>query len=328
MQILTKYEREKIEFCLKLKMKKREIARQLKRNHSIIVREINRNMDSRKHYSADLAQRKAEQKAKKTNKRKLEKIPRLRDYVKEKIKKDWSPEQIAGRLKHYPPQELKGQKVSHETIYQYIYEGEGMYENLFKHLRRGRPKRQKRWTRKKRKKIIIPNRISVHERIMQKDEVGHWESDTVICSKQKSALSVQYEKSIQLARLHKIADKSAAETEQALIKTVESVDNEMAKTMAFDNGTEGALHGSLVEIFGMKTYFCDPYCSWQKGGVENLNGLIRQYLPRSTKLDDLSNDKIFLIEEKLNTRPRKGLNFLSPNEAYQKVINNGGALNP
>lgn len=328
MQILTKYEREKIEFYLKLRMKKREIARRLKRDHSIIVREINRNLDGRKHYNADSAQKRAEQKAKKTNKRKLEKIPRLKDYVKEKIKKDWSPEQIAGRLKHQPPPELKGQKVSHEAIYQYIYEGGGRYENLFKHLRRGRPKRQKRWARKKRKKIIIPDRISIHERLILKDEIGHWESDTVICSKQKSALSVQYEKSIQLTRLHKLANKSAAETEQALIKTVESVDNELSKTMTFDNGTEGALHASLGKIFGIKTYFCDPYCSWQKGGVENMNGLIRQYLPRSARLDDLSDNEIFLIQEKLNNRPRKGLNFLSPNEAYLKVINISGALNP
>lgn len=89
--------------------------------------------------------------------------------------------------------------------------------------------------------------------------------------------------------------------------------------MTFDNGTENFLHTELVRDFGIVTYFADPYCSWQKGSVENLNSLVRQYLPRSVRLEDLTDDDIYAIQEKLNDRPRKRLGWLSPNEFYLKV---------
>lgn len=322
MSNLTFYERQKIEFYLRLRWGRRKIARHLKRDHTVISREISRNSGA-SGYHAQLAQATAEQRAKKTNKRKLDKFPKLKHYVIERMKKDdWSPEQIAGRLKRRPPIELVGQTISHESIYDYIYNGSGRYEHLYPYLRRGQSKRQKQHSRKP-QKVVIPERISIHLRpeiIDKKERFGDWESDTMAFRKQKPALSVQYERKAMLARLHKVANKTAQETEVALIKTAESIPRDFHQSLTFDNGGEGACHLTLRKDYGFQTYFCDAYASWQKGGVENLNGLIRQYLPRDTDVASLTDFTIHCIQEKLNNRPRKSLQYKTPNEVVGGVI--------
>ena len=114
--------------------------------------------------------------------------------------------------------------------------------------------------------------------------------------------------------------KTADETNNALINTIESVPFQMVKTITFDNGSEGSKHYQIVQNYGIETYFCDPFCSWQKGGVENTNRLIRQYLPRKINLNNLTDYDIYLIQEKLNNRPRKSLNYQTPNEVINKVV--------
>ena len=154
----------------------------------------------------------------------------------------------------------------------------------------------------------------------QRKRYGDWESDSVIFSKQKIALSVQSERKSKLIRMHKVANKSAAETLNALIKTAKSVPREIFHTITFDNGTEGAKHAEIKRGYGIKTYFCDPFASWQKGGVENANKLIRQYLPRSTDLSKLTDRDIYEIQEKLNNRPRRCLGYQTANEVINKVV--------
>ena len=159
------------------------------------------------------------------------------------------------------------------------------------------------------------------EEINEKREFGHLESDTVIYRKQKECLSVQYERSIQMVRFHRVADKSAEATHAAVVSTIESLPAELIKSVTYDRGTEGAFHWKLRLDYGIDTFHCDPYCSWQKGGVENVNGIIRRYLPIQTDLSQYSDNELMAIQEKINNRPRKSLGWKTPNEAYREILN-------
>jgi len=324
MSNLKFFERERIEFYHRLKMKVGDIAQKINRDHSVVSRELARNLPpGQKYYDAKKAQKMADRKAHKTNICKLDKNEDLKIYVVGQLNKDWSPEEIAGRLKNDPPIHLRGKTVSHESIYFWIYEGNG--HHLFRHLRRkNTPRRQKRNARKKRTKELINHRVSIHDRpeeINQRLRFGDWESDTMIFKKQKSVLSVQHERKSLLVKLHKVMNKSASQTQEALTASIESFPDGCFKSITFDNGLEGQCHSAIKENYGIETYFCDPFKSWQKGGVENSNGLIRQYLPRDANLDTITEEEISKIESRLNNRPRKKLKYLTPAEFAKPEIN-------
>jgi len=317
---LTFYDRQKLEYWLRTKQSLRALARILGRDHSVLVRELKRNSDGdRKKYRADNAQRLFEKRVRKQHRGKLDKYPELKKMVVEGLKKEWSPDVIAGRLK---TDRTLPATISHESIYHYIYHKDGRYEGLFKYLRQGKFKRQKRHVRKT-NKTSIPERISIHCRpsyIGQRKRYGDWESDSVLFSKQKTALSVQSERKSKLIRMHKMINKTALETTNALTRTIESLPGELFKTITFDNGSENVKHVEIKKEYSIETYFCDPFASWQKGGVENANKLIRYYLPRSTDLSKLTDYDIYQIQEKLNDRPRKCLNYQTPNEVIHRVV--------
>jgi len=322
---LTKYDREQIELYFRLGLSGRAIAQKISRHHSVVERELSRNRSPYFTYEATKADYFSARRAKKTNKRKLEKSEKLRDYVSEGLDEGWSPEQISGRLKTNPPPELKGLTISYEAIYQFIYDVEPW---LYHKLRYKRPDRQKHYSRKSRK-VTISEKVSIHERpevVNARTVIGHFESDTMSCRGKKQALSVQYERAIQLLRIHKVQGFGAIETKEALIETIGSMPDNFTKSFTFDNGGEGAKHAELKREYHLETYFCDSYSAWQKGGVENMNGLLRQYLPRKLNLETLTDDQLREIQERLNNRPRKSLNYQTPNEKlieYQL----SGALN-
>lgn len=330
MQIVSHYEREKIEYYVKLKMSIRAIARRLKRDHSVISRELERN-SCKGTYIAREAHKKASLKTRKTNKRKLETNGLLHDYVEKKLKSGWSPELIAGRLKEHPLPELKKATISHEQIYEYIYEGEGRWEGWWHYLHRARPKRRQRRARNKKPKIHIVERISIDRRpdiINQRKRFGDWETDLAVFKKQKEGLAVQYERKAMLTRIHKVKNKTAEESKEAIVKSIDTLPQHLFKSLTFDNGGENVCHVHFRKEFGIETYFCDTYAAWQKGGVENTIGLIRRYLPRETNLSKITDEDITAIQEAINNRPRKKLHFLTPNEALSREINLwGGALN-
>ena len=320
-------EREKIEFYLRCKQGIREIGRFIHRDHGVISREVRRNGGA-SGYDAKRAQILADKRLGHNTIRKLDKDSDLKQYVVEQLKKEWSPKVVAGRLKKHPPPALKGKRISHESIYQYIYTGEGRYEQLYEHLRRGASRRHQLHTRTS-SKITISERKSIHERpeeINNRSEAGHWETDSMICKKQREIISVQYERKIKLVRIHKLSNKTAPETRDALIKTIESLQPGAVKSLTFDNGTEGALHMTIRDDWNVVTYFCDPYCSWQKGGVENENGIIRYYIPKDADLSKLTDHDIYEIQEKLNDRPRESLGFKTPNELARELNWISGAL--
>jgi IS30 family transposase len=318
---LTYYERQRIEYYHRLKMSNRDVGRRIGRDHTVISRELRRNSSPRGLYRANIAQGKAELKRRKTNRRKLDSYYWLQYYVEEHLEEGWSPEQIAGRLKQCPPAELKGMTISHESIYDYIYNGSGRY--LYRYLRRSKKKRQKRYSRKKQRKIRIPERVSIHQRpeeIDVKKRYGDWEGDLAAFSRQKASLAVQYERKAMLLRITKLANKSSEENERSLVGNLESLPFHLRQSMTFDNGSENVCHLKLREILNMATYFCDPYAAWQKGGVENIIGLIRKYLPRRTDLSTISDRDLYNIQELLNNRPRKTLRYLTPNEVINKEL--------
>lgn len=319
---LSDYERQQIEYFLRLKYSFRLIGRRLGRDHTVISQEIKRNQGREGKYSALLAQKKTEARKHLTNRRKMETNEPLRDYVEKKLESGWSPEQIAGRFKRHCPPALKGLTISHESIYDYIYKSPGG-RYLYCYLRRAKKKRQKRGFRKKQKKKPILARISIHERpgiIDLRKRYGDWESDLATFSKQKNALSVQYERKACFLRMKRVNDKTAEENEGALMENLESLPGELRQSLTFDNGGENANHAKLKESLNLKTYFCDPYSAWQKGGVENIIGLIRQYLPKRINLSLFTDGDIKNIQESLNNRPRKTLNYLTPNEVIHQYM--------
>lgn len=323
MQILTQVEREQIAYSLKLKRGVRTIARLLQRDHSVIVRELKRNRLPDGTYDPLRAQKKADLRARTTNHRKLETNWRLHDWVERKLTEGWSPELIAGRLREHRPQEVRGASVSHAQIYEYIYDGAGRWEGWYHLLHRKHRRRQQRQGRKPRKQRI-PERVSIHDRpavIDERGRSGDWESDLALYRKQPAALSVQYERTTMLTRLHRVANKTAAENGRAIGETLDALPLELVKSMTFDNGSENVCHTAIRQAFTIDTFFCDPYAAWQKGGVENAIGLIRRDLPTATDLSTLTDDDLYRIQERLNNRPRKKLNYQTPNEALAGALN-------
>lgn len=317
-QYLTYGDRLQIEFWLRQESNVKQIAEKISKDRSVVWREIKRNSGDYFPYYADHAQYFAERRASKTNVRKLVKNQALHDYVIEKLNEDWSPEQISGRLKEFPAERPDGLTVNHETIYQFVYEVEPwLYHKL----------PQQRWTRRehnsrKERKPVIPNRIPIGERpeiVNERGEIGHFESDSIVGKRHKQGLSVQYERTIQLIKLHRILNFGASETLLAIQTTLASLPDGFVKSLTFDNGSENVKHEEL----GVPTYFCEPYKPWQKGGVENANKLIRRYVPKGTDLRKITDHRLREIEQKLNSRPRKKLNYKTPQEKlteYEEML--------
>ena len=321
MKYVTLEERKRIEKMLKEGCGMREIGRVLGRSHSIVVEDVKRN-GGRWGYRAEMAhERYLKGQERKGNRKILDQREEIKRYVIEKITQvQWSPEQIAGVLRL-----IYGKTViCHETIYGFIYSEEGRRLKLWLHLRRKRrAKRQERGGRKKQEGWVIPKEKSIHKR--GKKRFGDLESDSMIFSKQKVILSVQEETKSLKCELTKLLNKTAEETKYALGKAIESFGESVVKSITFDRGTENAKYAQVEEEYGLSAYFCDGYCSWQKGQVENTNGLVRQYLPRDINLEQMTDEQIYEIQEKLNNRPRKKLGFFTPNQAYE-IFTNGGRL--
>jgi len=183
---------------------------------------LKRNTKPGKKYSAITAQKLANLKAKKTNRRKLDKDRELHDYVVKKIKEGFSPDEVSGELKNFAPKTLTGKSISYEAIYDYIYNGEGKWEGLYQYLRKKHRKRKVQRSRKT-QKVTISERVSIHDRpniINERKRIGDWETDSVKFKKQKASLSVQYERKLMLARIHKVKNGTMEETEKAISKSI------------------------------------------------------------------------------------------------------------
>lgn len=247
---------------------------------------------------------------------KIDRNPELKADIIAKLQAGWSPEIISGYL-----QREKGISViSHETIYAYIYSKEGHKNELYLTLRKRRKKRLAKLSRKS-KTTRIPNRVSIHERpaeIEQKNSCGHWEGDLMLFSNQGTNLITLRERKSRFFIAIKNPSKHADITAKNIIDKFRGRKNILIETLTLDNGGEFARHETIAKQLRIDTFFCDPYSSYQKGSVENGNGVLRYDLPRSTDLDSLSQKQIDKIVNKINNRPMKCLGFNTPAEVFKQ----------
>ncbi len=290
------------------------IAKILGVHKSTISRELKRNKDPAiGAYLPDKAQILAQQRRSRPGS-KIGRSKALQTTIIDHIAMGWSPEVIAGRLKT----ENVEHTISHESIYKWIY-GEGKKHNLIPYLVRKKRKRGQRPCRKA-KASLIPDRLSIHERPLEfLEEFGHWEGVTVIFAGNKGALVTLYERISKVVLAKKVPQKKADIVEGVIQNILEDLPEESKKSITFDNGREFAHHMKLRESLKDKTYFCDPYSSWQKGGVENANGIIRRDIPKGSKEKDYTDMDIELIINDINNTPRKSLGFLTPIEKFNAL---------
>jgi len=297
------------------------IAAALGRNKSSISRELSRNASTEyQRYTPCRAHARAEHRWVAVHQRPRLKNDLIRQYVIENLKEGWSPEQIAGRL----PIDHPGQVISHEAIYQFIYDlqTENRLE-LIQRLRRAHKKRKAKGIGRKEKKTKIPNRIPIDARpksVEKRNQYGHWEGDTLISRKSRAALHTMVERKSRFLLLSKLDRKSASETSRTIIRRLGKLPAKGRRTLTLDNGTENANHEKVTAKLGLKCYFARPYAAWQRGANEHANGLVRWYLPKGTDFSKIDKDQLELIEHLINSRPRKCLGYKTPLEVVASSV--------
>lgn len=238
--------------------------------------------------------------------------PVFRKKIVLMIQRGWSPETIAGRLR----KEYGRTVISHEPLYKFIYESEiGRRDGLYEYLPRGKRRRSKKKGRKS-QKARLEGRIFIEARpgkANDRSEVGHWETDTMVC-KWREGVNVLVERMSRKVIITKLAAKDAAATTAAITRRLS---NETVASITADNGPENAEHEKVAAALNASVFFCHPYHSWEKGTVENRNGVIRRYLPRGTDLSTWTQAELDEIAEDINTTPMRCLGYQTPNEFLQ-----------
>ncbi len=289
-----------------------EIAQALGIHRSVIYQELGRNSGPNG-YKYEQAHEKASKRRRASSKRKVKMTSKLVAIIEEKLKLQWSPEQISGWLKRYP--ELGS--ISHEAIYQHVWKDKQSGGSLYKQLRHRGKKYNKR-SRGKAGRGCIPGRIDIADRpsiVDEKSRVGDWELDTIVGKEHKGAIVSMVERHSKYTLLAKVDRKTAQAVTEALTRNLSQV-KDCVLTLTADNGKEFANHQMVSEKLDANFYFARPYHSWERGLNEHTNGLVRQYLPKAIRLDEVSTEKIQEIQNLLNHRPRKALQFLTPMEVF------------
>jgi len=298
-----------------------EIAKCLGRSKSTISREVQRNCSPEyRLYLSHRANDRAKQRKSRANTHKRLKDEKIESYVRFGLQQGWSPELIAGRIHIDQP----GLSISHEAIYQYIYHpGTEGRQELIECLRRSHRKRKNKGLVRKARKTKIPNRVSIEHRpvsVETRSRFGHWEGDSLVSRKSLAALNSLVERKSRYLMLTKLDGKTAEATCAAIIKRLRDLPREARRTLTLDNGTENAKHEAVTTAIGTKCYFADPYASWQRGSNEQVNGLVRWYLPKGTDFSKISNAQVATIEFLINNRPRKCLGFKKPIEVAAHFV--------
>lgn len=317
---LTIEERDTIQYMLWEKKSIRAIAKKLGRSPSSISRELKKNFPPKiKTYRSHLAQSRAKENRSNRGRKDRLKSQEIRNYVTAKLKLQWSPEQIAGRI-HI---DLKD-SISHEAIYQYIYSQIGSYnklkegcEDLRPHLRRRHRNRRQKGYRKAKKAPRFMG-ASIEERpgiVDKKNRIGDWETDSVESHHHKPGVNTLLERRSGLYLITKLESKDSAATKDAIIDTLQDLP---VNTITADNGSENAAWRELEDILKVQTYFCHLYCSGERGSNENTNRLLRQYFPKKTDFTVVPEEELHRTEYLLNSRPRKRLNYQTPLEVFYK----------
>jgi IS30 family transposase len=312
---LSQVERYQIYALHKVNQSARQIACVLNRHHTTISRELRRNAGERG-YRAKQADAKAMSRA--GNSRNAKRI----------ADSDWRSVELFLQFQHSPEQIAHRLGLHHQSIYAYIKCDRQAGGILWKQLR-GANKRRKRYGSGINRQGQIPNKRSIKERpahIERRSQVGHWEVDTIIGANHKQVIVSIVERKTGFVLLKKAAFKSADDVEQAVCAMLRPFASKV-KTITSDNGKEFAHHQTIALELGARWYFADPYSSWQRGSNENANGLVRQYVPKKTKLETVSDADIARYQTLLNCRPRKRLGYKTPESLFYQSFSRGAFRN-
>jgi IS30 family transposase len=304
---LTQEQRYQIYVLKKMGHYQTEIGKCIGVDKSTISRELKRNHGQRG-YRPKQAQSMAMSRRKKGQRRIQSETWAL---IETKIGLDWSPEQISGwLLKHH------GIQVSHEWIYQYILSDKQAGGDLHKHLRCQKKRRKRYGSRDRRGKL--PNRVSIDKRpeiVDQRKRIGDWEVDTIIGKGHRQAIVTLTERKSRFALLRKVEQRKADLVSDAVIDLLQPV-ADRSHTITGDNGKEFAEHERIARVLEIDFFFAHPYTAWERGANENMNGLVRQYIPKNRDFVPVTNDELLQIINRLNHRPRKCLDFRTPFEVF------------
>jgi IS30 family transposase len=305
----------------------REIGRRLGRHHATISREIIRNGPEYPEdvYWYDFTHPRAIERRHKARHHRRKSQGRLQAYIETKIRLDWSPEAISARLRLDYSDDMQ-MRISHETIYRWIYSDATYGGDLYRHLRRchRRRRRQKRYGSGRR---FIPGRVSIDLRpsiVDARERFGDWEGDSMEGGRGTGCLVTHVERRCRYLLAAKLTDKKALTMTEQSIQSFRTTPRAFRRTLTVDNGKEFSNFKELENKTGLKVYFADPYAAWQRGTNENTNGLLRQYFPKGTDFRNISEKDIAIVVKKLNNRPRKCLNYRTPHEVYCQALR--GAL--
>ena len=309
---LTENERYQIYSLKKAGHSREEIAEQLERSPSTISRELRRNQGL-KGYRPGQAQRLAESRRREAYKA-IKVTDVVYDWIVQLIEQDLSPQQVVDYLERH-----KKLSLHHETVYQLVYRDKAAGGELYKHLRvASKPYRKRYGHYDCRGKIV--NRVGIEERpavVDRRNRIGDWEGDTIMGKGRKSALLTMVERKTLYTVIVRLTGKRADLLAEAAVKHMADLKSKV-KTITFDNGLEFSEHATIAEGLGADIYFAHPYASWERGINENTNGLIRQYFPKGTDFNQVTDEQVQWVMDRLNNRPRKTRGCKSPNELFKK----------
>jgi IS30 family transposase len=320
---LSLMEREEISRSCRWGVSFADIGRRLGRPTSTVSREVASN-GGRDHYRAWFAQLRSQTERRRPRPRKLAANAALAATVEALLAKRCSPVQIAGRLRREHPDDPRWW-VSHETIYQSLFlQGRGgLRAELIAALRSGRTRRRRKGPSPHRghpirDMVMIADRpAEIEDRAVP----GHWEGDLIIGADGGSQVGTLVERTSRLVLLVHLPDKRTAETvRDAVAAKITQLPDQLVRSLTWDQGSEMADHARFSVDTGVAVYFCDPHSPWQRGTNENTNGLLRQYLPKSTDLSGYNEDQLDAIAAELNGRPRKTLEFMTPSERFADLV--------
>jgi len=318
---LSSEERDKIAYLRAKGKGITEIAKIIGRHKTTISRELKRNKSPTYNvYLANKAHQRAIKRKQLSVQRSRIRNPIIRKYIMKKLKLKWSPELIAGRL----PMDRPGLHISHEAIYQFIYDKETHKKyDLVKYLTRAHKKRKLKTHSHRHKNLHIPRWISIKERPQEANmriQPGHWEADTIISRRSKVSLGIILERVSRRIHIAKLPAKTAAYFRAALTRRLSRYPQYLRLSITYDNGCENVEHEYTNKVLGTKSYFCEPFHSWEKASLENVVGIIRRFFPKKTDFALLTKEQVKRVENLINTRPKKCLHYKTPNEFFDSGV--------
>jgi IS30 family transposase len=318
---ITPSQKNEIAVLLRAGVLQKKIAEIIGKTPSAISQEIARNRDSDGIYRAGNAKRQYRERREKANERfrKMKYDTDLKKYVEKKLKKCWSPEQIAGRMKKEKvSSDYEGACVGKDSIYRWIYEER---KDLVKHLRCKKGFYRRRYgtrIREKEREEAKIRRIDTRDPLVEKRErIGDWEGDTIVGKEKTKRLLTNVERKSGYGLIDYLTFTSMEYVHETLKKRFENIPQKKRHTYTYDNGTElGKEDAWLEEKIGMGVYRAYPYHSWERGCNENFNGLVREFFPKGTEFATITKEEVKRVERLLNTRPRKRLGYATPKEVF------------